>query len=163
MPSPASAPSGDSSPALGEFELRGPDGLPQGLYNLWTLRAMIQSGALDARAKVRPPRLSGAWPLKNEADGGPWQSIADIPALREVMELVGMEIAVAEGERRIAGWRASPTDIPEEESSHRDLREVSQAIRAAAPAPTGRNPLPIVGGLVVGLILLAMIGGLLLS
>ena len=150
------------APARGEVELRGPDGRTLGLYSLWALRAMIQSGTVDPRCKVRPPRLAGAWPAPQDPGTGEWLPMAEVPALREVMDLVGMDPVAAEGERRIAGWQADRDADADDGPS--DAHEVAQAIRAVAPPPPGgRLSLPLIASLVVGLIALAMLMGLLLS
>jgi hypothetical protein len=154
--------SAQEAPARGELELRGPDGRTLGLYNLWALRAMIQAGSVDARCKVRPPRLSGAWPAPQDPGTGEWLPMAELPALREVMDLVGMDPVAAEGERRIAGWQADRA-VGDGDDGPSDAYEVSQAIRAVAPPAPGRISLPLIAGLVVGLIALAMLMGLILS
>lgn len=160
---PVAGATAQDAPARGEYELRGTDGRTMGLYSLWALRAMIQSGTIDARCKVRPPRLAGAWPALQDPGTGEWLPMAAVPALREVMDLVGMDPVAAEGERRIAGWQTDRSAGVDADDGPSDAHEVSQAIRAVAPPPPGRISLPLIAGLVVGLIALAMVMGWLLS
>ena len=147
--------------ATWEYELRGVDGRTRGLFDLFALRAMVYSGDVDARCRLRPPRLGPAWPPVG--DGGrqaEWISASDVPALRQVFEVLGVDPQDPEGERRIAGWRKTAGDMDEPVSG---AQEISQVIRAVSPPPRDRLPVAwLVAGTVI-LLLVFLVVGLVLS
>lgn len=153
----------DPAPARGEYELKGPDGRVQGLFNLWRLQAMIQAGTLDPRCKLRLPRLSGGWPNPEDDRVDGWVAVAEVPELRALMILLGQAPEAVEGERRIAGWQARQDAGTEGPQDRTDSQELSQAIRAVAPPAQGGIDLKKAGLVVGAIVLAALLVGALLS
>ncbi|MCK6505052.1 hypothetical protein L6R53_16915 [Myxococcota bacterium] len=144
-----------------EYELRGSDGRSRGLVDLLALRAMVYSGVVDSRCKVRPPPVGPAWPPLGAAGRqAAWVPVTEVPALRQVFDVMGVDPQEAEGERRIAGWRKASQDGDEPTSG---AQEISQVIRAVSPPPRDRLPLAwLVVGTVI-LLLVFLVVGLVLS
>lgn len=132
-----------------------------GLHDLFALRAMLYTGEIDVHCRVRAPPPGPAWPPPSGQRPGDWIPLAEVPALREVMDLLGIEPADADGERRIAGWQRAASPDDEQASGP---QEISQVIRTVSP-PSPHDRLPVVW-LVVGtglLLLVFLVIGLVLS
>jgi len=135
-----------------DLELRGADGRHRGLHDLHALRAMIYTGSIDARAKVRAPPPGGAFPPLEPGPAAEWISVAEVPPLREVMDLIGLDLEPDDSERRIGGWQRSGGTEDAEHSGH--TQSVSQVMEATREGT--RERLPVLW-LIVGTVLLVLV------
>ncbi len=149
----------ESSRIEWEYELRMPDGRLAGLHHVHALQTRLYTGGLETDCKVRRPAPGPAWP--GPIDGsGEWLALWEVPELKRVLELLGLETGPPEGERRIARWQKS-ADTPETENTAHTVTRLELSAVEPAPAPRP-SVLPLIIG-TVALVLIMLVVGLIIA